>query len=76
MKRCSICLSPITPESATDSGIGSSVWHLRPIDEKAISLAKLEELFATVLEKPRGEIALAEFGVVTDEAPTPVRIPA
>jgi Zn-dependent peptidase ImmA (M78 family)/transcriptional regulator with XRE-family HTH domain len=42
---------------------------------EAISLAKLEELFATVLEKPRGEIALAEFGVVTDEAPTSVRIP-
>ncbi len=42
---------------------------------EAISLAKLEELFATVLEKPREEIALAEFGVVTEEAPTPVRIP-
>jgi hypothetical protein len=42
---------------------------------EAISLAKLEGLFATVLEKPREEIVLAEFGVVTDEAPTPVRIP-
>ena len=42
---------------------------------EAISLAKLEELFATVLEKPRDEIDLAEFGVVTDELPTPVRIP-
>ena len=42
---------------------------------EAISLAKLKELFATVLEKPRDEIDLAEFGVVIDELPTPVRIP-
>jgi hypothetical protein len=42
---------------------------------EATSLAKLEELVTTALEKPREEIALVEFGVVTDEAPTPVLIP-
>jgi Zn-dependent peptidase ImmA (M78 family)/transcriptional regulator with XRE-family HTH domain len=42
---------------------------------EAISLAKLEELFSMVLEKPSEEIVLADFGVVRDEEPTPVRIP-
>jgi Zn-dependent peptidase ImmA (M78 family)/transcriptional regulator with XRE-family HTH domain len=34
LKRCSTCLSLITPESATDSGIGFSAWHSKPIDAR------------------------------------------
>jgi Zn-dependent peptidase ImmA (M78 family)/transcriptional regulator with XRE-family HTH domain len=42
---------------------------------EAISHGKLEELFSILLEKPREEIALAEYGVVAEEASTPVEIP-
>jgi Zn-dependent peptidase ImmA (M78 family)/transcriptional regulator with XRE-family HTH domain len=40
----------------------------------AISRGKLEELFATLLEKKREEVALADY--VTGDPPTPVEIPS
>jgi len=43
---------------------------------EVISLGKVEELIATILEKPRGEISLAEYGLEAGEAPVPVEIPA
>jgi hypothetical protein len=43
---------------------------------EAISRGKLEKLFAALPEKKREEIALAKYGVVSDEPPTPVEIPA
>lgn len=42
---------------------------------ESISLAKLEELFATLLEKPREQISLAEYGIVTEDDLTPVHAP-
>ena len=40
----------------------------------AISRGKLEELFATLLEKKREEVALADY--IANEPPTPVEIPS
>jgi hypothetical protein len=41
---------------------------------EGISRGKLEELFAILLEKPREEIALAEYGLLAEEPATPVEI--
>lgn len=42
---------------------------------ESISKSKLEELFSQILEKPRTQLALDQFGVVTDEPPTSVSLP-
>jgi Zn-dependent peptidase ImmA (M78 family) len=41
---------------------------------EVISRSKLEELFSQILEKPRAELALDQFGVVLDDPPTPASL--
>jgi Zn-dependent peptidase ImmA (M78 family)/transcriptional regulator with XRE-family HTH domain len=47
---------------------------LEAYQRAAISRGKLEELFAMLLEKKRGEVSLADY--VDNEPPTPVEIPS
>ena len=41
---------------------------------EAISRSKLEELFSQILEKPRAQLGLDQFGVVLDDPPTPASL--
>lgn len=41
---------------------------------ESISKSKLEELFSQILGKPRTQLALDQFGVVTDDPPTSVSL--
>jgi Zn-dependent peptidase ImmA (M78 family)/transcriptional regulator with XRE-family HTH domain len=49
---------------------------LEAFAREAISRAKLEELFALVLERPRAEIAREVFALVGGDEPTGVSVPA
>lgn len=48
---------------------------LEAYQREAISRGKLEELFALLLEKPKEQIALSEYGFIADEPATDVEIP-
>jgi Zn-dependent peptidase ImmA (M78 family)/transcriptional regulator with XRE-family HTH domain len=43
---------------------------------ESISKSKLEELFSQILDRPRAQLALDQFGVVTDDPPTSVSLPS
>jgi len=43
---------------------------------ESISMSKLEELFSQILDKPRAQLALDQFGVVADDPPTSVSLPS